>query len=164
MADTNFSSSNIDFDLLGSGISAATSISTSNQNYKLQMADVNAKLDTVRLGYVERQGQRAFQQSQSLATIEANAARRGLATGSETQSQAVIKQAQIAANADMINTMNRERALIFQKEVADFNRRAEKANALTSFALTAAAAVATGGSSLALTSAALGATALAAKG
>lgn len=157
MADTKLSSNGIDFDLLGAGVNTAIKQNVATQNYKLQLTDINARLDTVKLGYIERQAQRAYQVNQSLSNIQANMSRRGLATGAETQGQAIIKQAQDAATSDMINEMNRERALVFQKEVAEFQKKQAQKAALATFAISVAGAAVTGGASLALTTGAIGA-------
>lgn len=163
MAENSFTN-NTNFELLGSGANMLIKQNVASENYKLQITDINAKLDTVRLASVERQGQRAFELNKQLANISVSQARRGLATGGETQAQAVIEQAQVAATSDLINTMNRERALIFQKEVAEFQKKQQQRGALLEFGLTAATAFATGGASLALTAGAVGAAALSKKG
>lgn len=143
--NSQFSMDSVDLNLLGAGINAGLQFSANESNYKLQLADTRARMDTLKLGFVEREAQRAFQTNEALANIKVSAARRGLATGQETAVAAAIKQAERQTRADFINVSNRERSLLFQQDVAKFNKKMADINAGVSLLSSAITSAATGG-------------------
>lgn len=127
--DSKFKMSMLDFEMMGAGVNYGTQYAANKMNLQMQMQDIDAKIDTVKLGFIEREAQRNFQTASNISNIQASAARRGVASGSETSVDAQLVKAKRAANSDLINTMNRERSLLFNKEVAKFNEKmADTAN------------------------------------
>jgi hypothetical protein len=126
-------SESMDFGIMGSAFNMGMKMQSNKINYKMQVQDINSKIDTLKLGFLEREGQRAFESNEAIANQAASASRRGLATGSETGQAAVYKQAQRAERSDVVNTLNRERSLLFQKEVAKFNKKQADIGAAFSF-------------------------------
>lgn len=140
------------FQLFGMGMNAGMQYAANKANYKLELQNIEAKMDTMKLAFTERQGQLAFQTREVVASQRANSARRGLATGGETGEQATLRKAERQANSDLVNMLNRERSLLFEKEVARFNKNmtntriaTDMATGLMDFAAQSVKAASTGG-------------------
>lgn len=145
-------SGGFNYQMFGMGLNAGMQYAANKANYKLELQNIEAKMDTMKLAFVERQGQLAFQTREVLASQRANTARRGLATGGETGEQAVLRKAERQESSDLVNMLNRERSLLFEKKVAKFNKNmtntriaTDMAASLMSYAAEQTKAASTGG-------------------
>lgn len=146
MSNNNSSSmSDFDFQSAGKIGSSLMNLATVEPQYKMQIQDINAKIDTLKLGYITREAERQYKLNDMIANLKVSSARRGLATGTETVENKAINQIERKQNEDLINTLNRERALEFQKEVAEFNKDMQEISSIVDIGVEAAKMYFTGG-------------------
>lgn len=105
-----------DLKLFGKGIQSGLEMAGNKIANEAKKISLDQQIETNKQAFEDRNISRLDQLNQQLASVKASAARRGVTGGTAGITEGLVKKEERATASDLINTLNRERSLIFQQD------------------------------------------------
>lgn len=118
--------SDIDLDLVGKGLKTGLELAGNKIANDAKRITLAQQKETNKLAFEDMTIRRIDQLNNQLSAINASAARRGVSGGQAGVAKGAAKAQERETTSDLINTLNRERSLLFQEKSVDVLEKTQK--------------------------------------